>query len=134
LPDKAIDLVDEAAAKLKMEVTSKPLALDELDRRILQLDMERLSLSKAAAKDRSSAARLQDLDKELQDLRGRQQALTTQWDRERSDMQQLTSIKEEVERVNLEVQQVGLAGAPRSMFVTTLSCACLICCNPFVTG
>lgn len=53
LPDKAIDLVDEAAAKLKMEITSKPLALDEIDRKVLQLEMERLSLSKAASKDRS---------------------------------------------------------------------------------
>ncbi len=52
LPDKAIDLVDEAAAKLKMEITSKPLALDEIDRRALQLEMERLSLAKAAPKDK----------------------------------------------------------------------------------
>lgn len=52
LPDKAIDLVDEAAAKLKMEITSKPLALDEIDRKVLQLEMERLSLSKAAPKDK----------------------------------------------------------------------------------
>ena len=52
LPDKAIDLVDEAAAKLKMEITSKPLALDEIDRKILQLEMEVLSLSKAAPSDK----------------------------------------------------------------------------------
>jgi ATP-dependent Clp protease ATP-binding subunit ClpB len=107
LPDKAIDLVDEAAAKLKMEITSKPLALDELDRRILQLDMERLSLAKAAAKDRAAAERLNGLDTELDQLRERQQALNEQWERERSDMLQLNNIKEEVERVNLEIQQVG---------------------------
>jgi len=52
LPDKAIDLVDEAAAKLKMEITSKPVALDEIDRKILQLEMEALSLSKGAESDR----------------------------------------------------------------------------------
>lgn len=52
LPDKAIDLVDEAAAKLKMEITSKPLALDEADRKVLQLEMERLSLSKASQTDK----------------------------------------------------------------------------------
>ena len=52
LPDKAIDLVDEAAAKLKMEITSKPLDLDKIDRKVLQLEMERLSLSKAAPKDK----------------------------------------------------------------------------------
>ena len=106
LPDKAIDLIDEAAAKLKMEITSKPLALDELDRRVLQLDMERLSLSKAAKKDRSAAARLQTLDKELDGLRVKQRELTAQWEAERDDMMKLSNIKEEVERVNLEVQQV----------------------------
>jgi hypothetical protein len=57
LPDKAIDLVDEAAAKLKMEITSKPTALDEVDRRVLQLEMERLSLAKAAPNDKGAASR-----------------------------------------------------------------------------
>ena len=61
LPDKAIDLVDEAAAKLKMEITSKPLALDEIDRKVLQLEMERLSLSKAAPTDRSEPLGLPSL-------------------------------------------------------------------------
>ena len=56
LPDKAIDLVDEAAAKLKMEITSKPLALDEIDRRVLQLEMEKLSLAKAQGSDRVGTA------------------------------------------------------------------------------
>jgi ATP-dependent Clp protease ATP-binding subunit ClpB len=106
LPDKAIDLVDEAAAKLKMEITSKPLALDELDRRILQLEMERLSLAKAAPKDRTAGERLKGLDEELEGLRERQGSLNAQWERERSDMLQLNNIKEEVERVNLEIQQV----------------------------
>ena len=86
LPDKAIDLIDEAAAKLKMEITSKPLALDELDRRILQLEMERVSLSKAAGKDRGAAGRLGALDGELGGLRQRQQALAEQWESERGDM------------------------------------------------
>ena len=89
-----------------MEITSKPLALDELDRRILQLDMERLSLSKAAKKDRSAAARLTELDKELDGLRKRQFGLNAQWEGERDEMMKLSNIKEEVERVNLEVQQV----------------------------
>jgi ATP-dependent Clp protease ATP-binding subunit ClpB len=52
LPDKAIDLIDEAAAKLKMEITSKPLALDEIDRKVLQLEMEKLSLQKAVPADK----------------------------------------------------------------------------------
>lgn len=91
-----------------MEITSKPLPLDELDRRILQLEMERVSLSKAAGKDRGAAARLGTLDGELSGLRERQQALAAQWESERSDMMRLTQIKEEVERVNLEIQQVRL--------------------------
>ena len=74
LPDKAIDLVDEAAAKLKMEITSKPLHLDELDRRVLQLEMERLSLAKASKKDLPAAERLKGLDTELVSLRREQQA------------------------------------------------------------
>jgi ATP-dependent Clp protease ATP-binding subunit ClpA len=65
LPDKAIDLVDEAAAKLKMEITSKPAQLDEVDRRVLQLEMERLSLAKAAPTDRGAAARLGDIERQL---------------------------------------------------------------------
>ncbi|GMH37305.1 hypothetical protein BSKO_05178 [Bryopsis sp. KO-2023] len=105
LPDKAIDLVDEAAAKLKMEITSKPLALDEIDRKILQMEMERLSLSKAAASDRAAAGRLGVLDKSVAELQGQQQALTEQWEREKEEMGVLQGIKEEVERVNLEVQQ-----------------------------
>jgi ATP-dependent Clp protease ATP-binding subunit ClpB len=67
LPDKAIDLVDEAAAKLKMEVTSKPEELDEVDRKILQFEMERLSLQKES--DPASKERLERLDKELADLK-----------------------------------------------------------------
>ena len=106
LPDKAIDLIDEAAAKLKMEITSKPVALDELDRRVMQLDMERLSLSKAAKRDRGAASRLKTLDGELEDLRARQKGLNEQWETERDDMRKVGNIKEEVDRVNLEIQQV----------------------------
>lgn len=103
-----------------MEITSKPLALDELDRRILQLEMERVSLSKAAGKDRGAAGRLGALDRELDGLRQRQQALAAQWESERSDMMRLTQIKEEVERVNLEVQQVRPPAA-------AVSCVASVC-------
>jgi ATP-dependent Clp protease ATP-binding subunit ClpB len=105
LPDKAIDLVDEAAAKLKMEITSKPEILDEIDRRVLQLEMERLSLRKAAPSDRGAAARLAGLDAELERLKGDQARITAQWEGERQEMGKLRSLKEEIERVGLEVQQ-----------------------------
>jgi len=105
LPDKAIDLIDEAAAKLKMEITSKPTALDEVDRRVLQLEMERLSLTKAAPNDRGAAARLGALDSELVKLKEKQSAITEMWQSEKGEMTKLQAIKEEIERVNLEVQQ-----------------------------
>ncbi|KAK9844153.1 hypothetical protein WJX81_006180 [Elliptochloris bilobata] len=102
LPDKAIDLVDEAAAKLKMEITSKPVHLDEIDRKILQLEMERLSLTKA--RDKAAQARLKALDETLERLKKEQAELTEQWQREKEEMQRLQSIKNEIERVNLEIQ------------------------------
>ncbi|GLC34590.1 Chaperone protein ClpB3, chloroplastic [Pleodorina starrii] len=105
LPDKAIDLVDEAAAKLKMEITSKPLALDEIDRKVLQLEMERLSLDKAAGSDRGAAARLTALDEELTRLKSQQRVITEQWQREKSDMSRVQDLKEEIERVNIEIAQ-----------------------------
>lgn len=105
LPDKAIDLVDEAAAKLKMEITSKPLALDEIDRKILQLEMEVLSLSKAAPSDKAAAGRLTVLDSQLKTLKKDQKLLNDQWEAEKQNMSRLQGIKEEVERVNIEIQQ-----------------------------
>ena len=103
LPDKAIDLVDEAAAKLKMEITSKPEQLDEVDRKILQLEMERLSLQKES--DNASRERLQRLEKELADLKEEQSRLNAQWQAEKGVIAELQKIKEEIERVNLEIQQ-----------------------------
>eukprot|EP01025_Chloroclados_australasicus_P006761 TRINITY_DN12160_c0_g1_i3.p1 TRINITY_DN12160_c0_g1~~TRINITY_DN12160_c0_g1_i3.p1 ORF type:complete len:978 (-),score=157.34 TRINITY_DN12160_c0_g1_i3:403-3336(-) len=105
LPDKAIDLVDEAAAKLKMEITSKPLALDEVNRKILQKEMERLSLSKAASNDRTAAVRLTQLDSELSNLKYKQGQLNSQWAEEKAQMDNIQRIKTEVDRVNLEIQQ-----------------------------
>jgi len=103
LPDKAIDLIDEAAAKLKMEITSKPEALDEIDRKILQLEMEKLSLRKEI--DLASRERLEKLEKELADLNEEQRALSTQWKSEKDIIAKIQSIKEEIDRVNLEIQQ-----------------------------
>ena len=103
LPDKAIDLVDEAAAKLKMEITSKPEELDEVDRKILQLEMERLSLQKES--DTASQERLERLEKELADLKEEQSALNAQWQSEKDVIDHIQGIKEEIDRVNIEIQQ-----------------------------
>ncbi|MEA5517852.1 ATP-dependent chaperone ClpB [Limnoraphis robusta] len=103
LPDKAIDLVDEAAAKLKMEITSKPEELDEIDRKILQLEMERLSLQKES--DPASIERLDKLEKDLANLKEDQHALNAQWEAEKNVISNIQSIKEEIDRVNIEVQQ-----------------------------
>ncbi len=103
LPDKAIDLMDEAAARLKMEITSKPEELDEIDRKVLQLEMERLSVNK----DTSTAARerLQKIEKELGDLKEDQRALTAQWQSEKDIITDIQTIKEEIDKVNIEIQQ-----------------------------
>ncbi|CAI0388270.1 unnamed protein product [Linum tenue] len=103
LPDKAIDLVDEAAAKLKMEITSKPTALDEINRTVLKLEMERLSLTNDT--DKASKDRLSRLEGELSLLKKKQAELTEQWEHEKSVMTRMQSIKEEIDRVNLEIQQ-----------------------------
>ncbi|MEA5601318.1 ATP-dependent chaperone ClpB [Nostoc sp. UHCC 0252] len=103
LPDKAIDLVDEAAARLKMEITSKPEELDEIDRKILQLEMEKLSLKKES--DAASRERLEKLEKEIADLKEEQRTLNSQWQSEKDIIDKIQSVKKEIERVNLEIQQ-----------------------------
>jgi ATP-dependent Clp protease ATP-binding subunit ClpB len=102
LPDKAIDLVDEAAAKLKMESTSKPEELDEIDRKIVQLEMERLSLEKES--DKASQERLEGLERELANLKEEQSALNAQWQGEKEILDQRKTLKEEIDRVNVEIQ------------------------------
>jgi ATP-dependent Clp protease ATP-binding subunit ClpB len=103
LPDKAIDLVDESAARLKMEITSKPEQIDELDRRILQLEMEKLSLGRES--DAASRDRLERLEKELADLAEQQSTLNAQWQKEKGSIDELSSIKEDIEQVQLQVEQ-----------------------------
>jgi ATP-dependent Clp protease ATP-binding subunit ClpB len=103
LPDKAIDLVDEAAARLKMEITSKPEELDEIDRKILQLEMEKLSLQKES--DPASLERLERLEKELANLKEDQRELNAQWQSEKDVIERIQGIKEEIDRINVEIQQ-----------------------------
>ncbi|MEG4022586.1 ATP-dependent chaperone ClpB [Microcoleus sp. S13C4] len=106
LPDKAIDLVDEAAAKLKMEITSKPEELDEIDRRILQLEMERLSLQKES--NAASIERLERLEKDLANLKEQQNGLNAQWQSEKGVIGSIQKIKEQIDKVNIEIQQAEL--------------------------
>ncbi|MBE9068752.1 ATP-dependent chaperone ClpB [Leptolyngbya cf. ectocarpi LEGE 11479] len=103
LPDKAIDLVDEAAAKLKMEITSKPEELDEVDRKILQLEMERLSLKNET--DAGSVERLERIERELANLKEEQSTLNAQWQSEKDGIDQIQVIKEEIDKVNIEIAQ-----------------------------
>ncbi len=107
LPDKAIDLVDEAAAKLKMEITSKPEELDEVDRKILQLEMERLSLEKED--DPISKERLEKLEKELANLKEEQSEINAQWQSEKEVIDQIRDLKEQINAVNLEIEQAERA-------------------------
>ncbi|RPF99201.1 MAG: ATP-dependent chaperone ClpB [Prochlorococcus sp. TMED223] len=103
LPDKAIDLMDESAARLKMEITSKPEEIDEIDRKIVQLEMEKLSLGRES--DSVSKERLEKLERELAELAEQQSALNAQWQQEKGAIDDLSSLKEEIERVQLQVEQ-----------------------------
>jgi len=100
-PDKAIDLVDEAAAKLKMEITSKPVELDDVDRKLLQLEMERLSLKRD--KDEASRKRQKEIEKEIGGLKEEQHRLTAQWEAERKEVDERRKLQEEIEKVGTEV-------------------------------
>src|SRR6188508_396340 len=95
LPDKAIDLVDEAASKLRMEMTSLPVELDETERRIMQLEIEREALRKE--KDAASRERLENLEKELADLKEKRDALRSRWEGERETLQEIASLREKID-------------------------------------
>jgi ATP-dependent Clp protease ATP-binding subunit ClpB len=102
LPDKAIDLVDEAASKLQIEIDSMPTELDEVERRITQLEIERETLRKET--DAASQERLTHLEKELADLKEESDRLKGQWQREKEAIQALQLLKEESERVRHEIE------------------------------
>ena len=102
LPDKAIDLVDEAASRLRMEMDSMPAELDEIERRRMQLEIEREALRKE--KDDASKARLEALERELADLRERGDAMKSQWEREKETVQAIRATREEQERLQPEIE------------------------------
>ncbi len=103
LPDKAIDLVDEAAAKLRTEIDSLPTELDEVSRRVMQLEIEREALRKET--DAASRERLGKLEKELADLKAEQERLRARWEVEKQAIGRLRSIKEEIEKTKVEIDQ-----------------------------
>ena len=103
LPDKAIDLVDEACALIKTELDSMPTELDELQRRIMQLEIEEAALKKED--DRLSKERLQNLQQELAELRESFKGKKAQWDNEKHSVERLQKIREEIEQVNQEIQK-----------------------------
>ena len=108
LPDKAIDLVDEAASRLRMEVDSKPEELDALDRQILQLQIESEALKKED--DTGSRDRLGKLEKELSDLQEQSAALTARWQAERDKLDQARVLKEQLDQARAELEQAKRAG------------------------
>ncbi|MBO0747899.1 MAG: AAA family ATPase, partial [Acidimicrobiaceae bacterium] len=108
LPDKAIDLVDEAASRLRIEIDSKPTEIDVVDRRIDQLEIERLALEKES--DTASAERLARLDKELADLREESAALTAKWRNEKESIEGIRSLSESLESARSEADRYAREG------------------------
>ena len=108
LPDKAIDLIDEAAARKRMAIDSKPEEIDELDRRILQLRIEEAALSKET--DRASQDRLERLRKELSELEERSAELTAQWQAEKKNIASVTDLKERLDQLRTELAQAQRRG------------------------
>ncbi|WP_413682409.1 ATP-dependent Clp protease ATP-binding subunit [Prochlorococcus sp. MIT 9321] len=103
LPDKAIDLVDEAASRLNMVITSKPEEIDEIDRKVLQFEMEKLSLKRET--DDFSIERLKKINNELISLKDKQSELGAQWKKEKDEIDEISTIKEEIESVQLQIDQ-----------------------------
>ncbi len=115
LPDKAIDLVDEAAAKLKMEITSKPVELESVERRLMQLEMEKLSLegegqnAVAIGAYRSAQERLDRIEAEILDLKDEQHHLSSQWESEKQVLSDINHLKEEEEHLRVQIEQAERA-------------------------
>ena len=108
MPDKAIDLIDEATARLRMEIDSMPAELDELERRARQLEIERQALKKES--DAASKTRCENIEKELGDLKEKIATLSTQWNNEKNVIQQSRDIKEEIESTKHQAEMAERSG------------------------
>lgn len=107
LPDKAIDTVDESMAALKMQITSKPAELDRLDRRIIQMEMERLSLKND--QDLGARKRSDRLTKEIEKVRKEQRELEAQWEKEKGSLESIQQIKEDIDKTSREIEEAEQA-------------------------
>ncbi|WP_081980683.1 ATP-dependent chaperone ClpB [Neosynechococcus sphagnicola] len=110
LPDKAIDLVDEAAARLKMEITSKPAELEAIDRRLMQLEMEKLSLKSedqmgSLTAIRTSKERLERIEQEISELSAKQEQFSSQWQNEKQALEAIKALKEEEDQLRVKIEQ-----------------------------
>ena len=106
LPDKAIDLVDEAASKLSMEIKSVPVEIDQVQRKLMQLQIEQQALKK----EKDKAERLQAIDKEVEELKGELSVLETQWQKEKQGIEGLKSVKERIEEVKMQIEKAEREG------------------------
>ncbi|MBD2430229.1 MULTISPECIES: ATP-dependent chaperone ClpB [Fischerella] len=109
LPDKAIDLVDEAAAQLKMEITSKPAELEAIDRRLMQLEMEKLSLAGEEKAVPQTKERLARIELEISNLTAKQQDLNGQWQGEKQLLEAISALKQEEEKLRVQIEQAERA-------------------------
>ena len=107
MPDKAIDLIDEAAARLRLEIDSKPTELDEVDRRLMQLEIERTALRKE--KDEASRKRLQELEHEIAELQEKSQALTGQWMQEKEHIERIQALQKDIEQLQQDIERAERA-------------------------
>ncbi len=103
LPDKAIDLVDEACALIRTEIDSLPAELDEVSRRVMQLEIEEAALKKE--KDRASQERLENLQKELADLKEKMSSMKAQWENEKQAIQRVSKLREEIEQIHQSIEK-----------------------------
>ena len=108
LPDKAIDLVDEAAAQLKMEITSKPAELENIERRLMQLEMEKLSLA-GEEKAIQTQQRLERIEQEIEDLTEKQEDFNEQWQGEKQVLEEISALKQEEEKLRVQIEQAERA-------------------------
>ncbi|MDQ3586288.1 MAG: ATP-dependent chaperone ClpB [Acidobacteriota bacterium] len=108
LPDKAIDLIDEAASRLRIEIDSLPVEIDELEREITQLEIERQALQRET--DERSQARLQEIEQKVADLRERSSGMKAKWQQEKEIIERIRKAKEEVEQAKLQAEQYERAG------------------------
>jgi ATP-dependent Clp protease ATP-binding subunit ClpB len=108
LPDKAIDLIDEAASRLRIEIDSMPIEIDEVERRILQLEIERQALKRE--EDKASRERLTQLEREIENLKETSSGLKAHWQNEKESIQKIRSLKEKIEATKVEEQQAQRQG------------------------